>query len=77
MENLENRKAYYKAVVTLMMPEGSYQQFDAISYGFISREIIGTIKKTYFYSVFILDGFNKTFNLLTEEELKKTIVIRL
>ena len=40
-----------------------------ISQGEINDSIVEPIKKPYFYSIFKLINTNKTFNLLTEEEL--------
>ena len=68
----ENRSAYYKAVVTCMMSDGTFFQEDGISKGYIAKDIIGALKKPYFYSVFILDGYEKAFSDLTNEELDNT-----
>lgn len=68
----ENRKAYYRCVVTCMCTNGNYFQESAISNGSISYEIKEPLEKPYFYSVFILGETDKTFNLLNEDELKRT-----
>lgn len=67
-----NRNAYYKCAVTCMLPNGSYFVETGKSDGVIADEIIGELKKPYFYSVFILNGINKVFSELTEEELTDT-----
>lgn len=72
LNNLENRKATYKCVVTCMLENGEYFQTKGESEGSISNKIIEPINKPYFYSVFILNGENRTFNLLTKEEIKET-----
>lgn len=67
-----DRDAYYKCAVTCMMPDGTYFQEFGISKGSIAEDIIGELKKPYFYSVFILEGYNKAFSELKEEELLET-----
>ena len=68
----ENRKAQYKCCVTTMMPNGDYHQEFGVSEGTISKDIIGELKRPYFYSVFILDGTNVAFSELKEKELDET-----
>lgn len=70
LQNQSNRNAYYKCVVTCMYPDKTFFQESGISYGEISEIIVEPIKKPYFYSVFKLANTNKTFNMLTEEELQ-------
>lgn len=72
LNGIQNRKAYYKCAVTCMLPNGSYFQEVGKSNGVIANEIIGELKKPYFYSVFILDNINKVFSNLTEDELDNT-----
>ena len=72
LNNIENRSASYKCCVTTMMPNGEYKQELGESKGTIAREIIGELKKPYFYSVFILDGTNIAFNKLKGKELDNT-----
>ena len=72
LDGKSNRNAKYKCVVTCMFSDGSYFQEYGESRGTISKEIIGELKKPYFYSVFILDEYQKVFSNLTEEELKDT-----
>ncbi|MBQ7031552.1 MAG: non-canonical purine NTP pyrophosphatase [Bacilli bacterium] len=72
LKNSNNRNAYYKCVVTCMLPDGSYFQESSESKGTIATEIIGELKKPYFYSVFILDGYKKAFSDLSVDELKDT-----
>ena len=67
-----NRNAKYRCVVTCMIPDGSYFQEYGESNGVIAEEIIGDLKKPYFYSVFMLDGYQKAFGSLTKEELTET-----
>ena len=55
-----------------MMPNGDYHQEIGESEGIIANEIIGELKKPYFYSVFILNGTNVAFNELKGEELNST-----
>ena len=68
----ENRKAQYKCCVTTMMSNGDYHQEFGVSEGTISKDIIGELKRPYFYSVFILDGTNVAFSELKEKELDET-----
>ena len=72
MNGEENRKAKYRCCVTSMMPNGDYHQEIGESEGTIANEIIGELKKPYFYSVFILNGTNVAFNELKGEELDST-----
>lgn len=72
LNGISNRKAYYKCVVTFMYQDGNYFQDFGISTGEIIDKITEPIIKPYFYSVFKLINFDKTFNLLNEEELKDT-----
>lgn len=72
LNNESNRKATYKCCVTVMMPNGDYYQEYGMSSGYIAREIIGILKRPYFYSVFILNGSDVAFSDLTENELKHT-----
>lgn len=72
MENVTNRKAVYKTIATYMSTDGNYFQEEGESYGYIAEEIVEPIKKPYFYSVFCLEGQEKTFNQMTKEELKDT-----
>ena len=72
LNNEENRKAAYRCCVTTMMPNGEYMQEIGESKGSIAKEIIGELKKPYFYSVFILDGTNVAFNELKGNELDNT-----
>ena len=72
MCNKKNRNAYYKCVVTVIFSDATYFQEVGLSNGQINDKIIEPIDKPYFYSVFKLDNYNKTFNLLDEEELKNT-----
>lgn len=72
LNNELNRKATYKCCVTVMMPNGDYYQEYGMSSGYIAREIIGKLKRPYFYSVFILNGSDVAFSDLTENELKHT-----
>ena len=55
-----------------MMSDGTYFQELGESKGYIAKDIIGELKKPYFYSVFILDGYDKAFSALNEKELKDT-----
>ena len=72
MNGEKNRKAKYRCCVTSMMPNGDYHQEIGESEGIIANEIIGELKKPYFYSVFILNGTNVAFNELKGEELNST-----
>ena len=55
-----------------MYPNGEYFQDFGISEGEIADSIVEPLKKPYFYSIFRLINSDKTFNLLTEEELDET-----
>ena len=68
----KNRNAKYRCCVTTMYPTGEYQQEIGESKGTIAQEIIGELKKPYFYSVFILDDTNVAFNELNNEQLQNT-----
>lgn len=68
----QNRKAKYRCCVTSMMPNGEYHQEIGESVGTIATDIIGEIKKPYFYSVFILNGTDVAFNCLEGKELDDT-----
>ena len=68
----ENRKAKYRCCVTSMMPNGEYHQELGESEGRIAKDIIGELKKPYFYSVFVLNGTDVAFNKLKGEELDNT-----
>ena len=72
MSGEENRKAKYRCCVTSMMPNGDFHQEIGESEGTIANEIIGELKKPYFYSVFILNGTNVAFNKLEVEKLDNT-----
>ena len=72
MKGMENRSATFKAVVTCMMPDGSYFQELGESKGVIAESVIGEIKKPYFYAVFKVNGYSKVFNELEKQELKDT-----
>lgn len=70
--NCKNRKAIYRCAVTCMMSDGSYFQEFGESSGIIAEEIIGDLRKPYFYSVFILDEYQKVFSALKGDELYNT-----
>ncbi len=72
MNGKQNRNAKYRCCVTSMMPNGNYHQEIGESKGTIANEIIGELKKPYFYSVFILNGTTVAFNELKGEELDNT-----
>lgn len=72
MKGVTNRKAFYRCCVTLMMPDGSYFQEVGESSGVIAEEVVGNLKKPYFYSIFILDSLGKVFSDLDDEELEDT-----
>lgn len=72
MEDVSNRNATYKSVVTCMLPNGTYFQETAESLGKISKAIMGNVEKPYFHSIFMLKGLNKIFSELTETEKKET-----
>lgn len=72
MKDVVNRKAMYRCSVTCMFPDGTYFQEYGESTGTIATEIIGELKKPYFYSIFILDGYNKAFSELHGDELQET-----
>ncbi len=72
MHNEENRNATYRCCVTIMMPNGEFYQEFGDSRGTIATEIIGELRRPYFYSVFILDGYKKAFSDLSKEELDNT-----
>ena len=67
-----NRNAEYRCCVTSMMPDGKYHQEVGESEGTIAEEIIGELKKPWFYSVFVLNGTNVAFSDLKGDELNNT-----
>ena len=71
LENNSNRTAYYRCAVTYMNTNGEYFQEMGQSKGKIANNIIGELKKPYFYSVFILDGTNTAFSDITDENILK------
>lgn len=72
MNGEQNRNAKYRCCVTSMLPNGDYHQEIGESEGTIANEIIGELKKPYFYSVFILNGTTVAFNGLNGKELDNT-----
>ena len=72
LNGVQDRRAEYRCCVTVMMPNGEYNQELGVSKGTIATEIIGELKKPWFYSVFILNGTKVAFSDLSVEELKKT-----
>ncbi len=72
MDGVKNRKAEYRCAVTIMKPNGEYEQIVENSKGFIDTKINEPIKKPYFYSLFVDANTNKPFNTLTGEELDST-----
>lgn len=72
LDGVENRDAYYRCCVTCMMTDGTYFQEFGESKGYIAKDIIGKLKRPYFYSIFILDGYDKAFSELNESELINT-----
>ena len=72
MEKKENRNAAYRCCVTCMMPDGTYFQELGESKGNIAKDIIGELKKPYFYSIFVLHDQEKAFSDLSKEELDNT-----
>jgi XTP/dITP diphosphohydrolase len=72
LEGQNDRHAEYKCSVTCMYPNGYFFQIVTKTSGTISEKIYEPISKPYFYSVFIPDGYTKTFNNLDEEELYNT-----
>ncbi len=70
LEEVENREAHYKCIITCMKEDGSYFQKEAITEGVISAAPVDPIVKPYFYSIFDYQGVN--FRNLTEEQLKGT-----
>ena len=72
LDGIESRTAKYRCCVTTMLPNGEYHQETGESEGSIAPQIMGELRKPYFYSVFILNGTNKPFNELESEELSTT-----
>ncbi len=72
LEGITNRNAVYRCAITYMLPSGIYFQEIGESHGTIANEIIGELVKPYFYSVFILDEYNKVFSNLNDDELSNT-----
>lgn len=72
MNGKQDRNAKYRCCVTSVMPNGEYHQEIEESEGTIANEIIGELKKPYFYSIFILNGTNVAFNELKGKELDNT-----
>ena len=72
MDGIKNRNAKYRCCVTIMLSDGEYYQEIGESEGVIANEIIGELSKPYFYSVFILNGTDVSFNELSDIELINT-----
>lgn len=72
LNGVTDRRAKYRCVVTCMMDDGSYFQESSESYGSIADDIIGELKKPYFYSVFVLDGTECAFGDLDSSKLSDT-----
>lgn len=72
LNGVDNRKATYRCCVTCMMPDGTYFQEVAESFGSVLEDMPSELKKPYFYSVFVLDGTNCAFCDLGEDDLVGT-----
>lgn len=72
LNDVKNRNASYRCCVTCMFNDGTYFQELGQSNGYIAKDIVGELKKPYFYSVFILDGYDKVFSSLSAYELEDT-----
>lgn len=72
LAGFSNRSAFYRCVVTAIYPDGEMLEETAITKGTIANEINGPIIKPYLYTVFIPQGYDKTFNNLTADELYST-----
>lgn len=72
LKDEENRKAKYRCCVTCMTLDGKYFQEFGESSGTIAKDIVGELKKPYFYSIFVLDETNVAFNELKSEKLDNT-----
>ncbi len=72
MEGKTDRSAYYKASLTFMDEKGNKTTAEGRTYGEIAHAPQGEIPKIVLYSLFEVNGLNKTFNNLTEEELNET-----
>ena len=72
LNSVSNRNASYRCCVTCMMPDGVFFQEFGESKGTIAEDIIGELKKPYFYSVFVLDGYDKAFSDLNRDVLDNT-----
>lgn len=72
LEGNENRYAIYRCVVTYMLSDGCFFQEKGESFGKIAHDIIGNLQKPYFYSVFILNEYNRAFSELKNNELLDT-----
>jgi XTP/dITP diphosphohydrolase len=70
LKGVENRKAQFKTIITLIERTGSMQQFEGIVTGKIINEKRGTIGFGY-DPIFIPDGFPKTLAEMTMEEKNK------
>ena len=67
----ENRTAKFVCVLTLMMPDGTVKVAKGETLGRIVKTP-GPLGKLTYGPIFIPDGFEKTMNELTEEELGET-----
>lgn len=72
LDNVKDRRAEYRCSVTCIYSDGEIFQIDSKTAGSISYIIQEPIIKPYFYSVFIPEGYEKTFNNLVNEELYNT-----
>ena len=72
LDGVRKRNASFKCCVTYMMPDGTFFQELGESKGYIAESIIGELKKPYFYSIFILEGYDRAFSDLSENELNES-----
>lgn len=47
LQNIENRNAYYRNIVTCMYPDGNYFQESSITNGYIDTKLVELIKNKY------------------------------
>ena len=73
-KSLNNKKtthtaATYRCCVTCMMPDETYFQELGESRSYAIKNIIENLKKSCFYSIFVLNGYGKAFNYLSDQKV--------
>ena len=68
-KNLGQTMAIYKCCVTCMMPDETYFQELGESRSYAIKSIVEKLQKSYFYPIFVLNGYSKAFNYLSDQKV--------